>query len=70
LCEQAEALVEGWGQVIFQSANEFNQHNLLRERLFELKDKKEADITWWATKKAGIQSEFLKELDAEAEKTA
>ena len=41
---------------------------MLRERLFELKEKKEADIAWWAAKKAGIQSEFMKELDAEAEK--
>jgi hypothetical protein len=36
--------------------------------LFELKYKKEADIAWWAAKKAGIQSDFMRELDAEAEK--
>jgi translocation protein SEC66 len=43
---------------------------LLRERIFELKDKKEADIAWWAAKKAGIQSEFMKELEEEESKKA
>ncbi|KAF1817970.1 uncharacterized protein K489DRAFT_391440 [Dissoconium aciculare CBS 342.82] len=70
VAQEAEALVPGWGQVIFQSANEFNQHNLLRERIFELKDKKEADIAWWAARKAGIQSEFMKELEEEELKKA
>lgn len=65
---QANAFAPNWGQTIFQSANEMNQNVLLREQVVELQGKLEAEKSWWENKRAGIQSELMKELD-EDEKT-
>ena len=60
----------GWGQVIFQSANEMNQSLLLKQRIAELQSQTESEKTWWEKKKSGIQSDFMKELEEEDSKPA
>lgn len=62
---QANAFVPGWGQVIFQSANEINQNRLLRERTAEIQAKLEGEKSWWEQKRAGTKSELLNELGLE-----
>lgn len=62
---QANAFSPQWGQVIFQSANEINQNRILKERIAELQEKVDAEKAWWEKKRAGISSEFLKELEEE-----
>ncbi|KAF2772107.1 hypothetical protein EJ03DRAFT_372283 [Teratosphaeria nubilosa] len=59
---EANAFSQGWGQVIFQSANEMNQNRILKERMAEIQAQLEKEKTWWDTKRAGIQSEFMKEI--------
>lgn len=54
-----------WGQTIFQSASEMAQNNHIRERLAEIEAKAPAEKEWWENRRAGIQSEFMKELDDE-----
>jgi translocation protein SEC66 len=39
----------------------------LRERLAEITSKTSSEKEWWEKKKAGIQSDFMKELDEEKE---
>ena len=41
------------------------QNNHIRERLAEITAKAPAEKEWWENRKAAIQSEFIKELDAE-----
>lgn len=55
----------GWGQVIFQSANEINQNRLLKERTAEIQAKLEGEKRWWEQKRAGTKSELLNELGLE-----
>ncbi|KAH9825435.1 endoplasmic reticulum translocation complex chain SEC66 [Teratosphaeria destructans] len=62
---QANAFSAGWGQVIFQSANEMNQNRILKERMAEMQAQLEKEKAWWETKRAGIQSEFMKEIGVE-----
>jgi translocation protein SEC66 len=56
--------------VIFQSANEINQNILLKARIAEMQVDLDADKTWWANKRAGIQSQFMAELEGDAEDAA
>ena len=63
---QANGFHQNWGQVIFQSANEINQNNLLKERAAEVQAQLGAEKEWWEGRRAGIQESFMKELDAEA----
>ncbi|KAK1043657.1 Translocation protein S66, partial [Friedmanniomyces endolithicus] len=73
---EANAFAPEWGQVIFQSANEMNQNLLIKQRMAEIQETLEAEKAWWDKKRAGIQSDFMKELEeadgkpAEAEKAA
>lgn len=62
---QANAFVPGWGQVIFQSANEINQNRLLKERTAEIQAKLEGEKSWWEQKRAGAKTELLSELGLE-----
>jgi translocation protein SEC66 len=64
---QANAFTPNWGQVIFQSANEINQNALLKTRISEMQAELDADKTWWENKRAGIQSQFMKELEGDEE---
>jgi len=62
---EANAFTPGWGQIIFQSANEMNQNRIIKERVTELQAQAESEKSWWESKRAGIQTEFMKELDEE-----
>ncbi|KAK7756824.1 Translocation protein S66 [Diatrype stigma] len=62
----ANALAPGWGQTIFQSANEINANTVLRRRLEEIEAKTDAEVEWWEKRRAAIQQDFMKELDNEA----
>lgn len=64
---QANALVPGWGQIIFQSANEIAANKVLRDRLEEIEAQTERDKEWWEKRRASIKNEFIKELDEESE---
>ncbi len=61
---QANALAPNWGQTIFQSANEIAANTTFRKRLDEIQAQTEAEKDWWEKRRASIQSEFMKELDA------
>ncbi|KAK3675665.1 Translocation protein S66 [Recurvomyces mirabilis] len=61
---EANDFSPNWGQVIFQSANEMNQNIVIKQRIAELQEKLASDRAWWDKKKAGIQSDFLKEVGA------
>ncbi|KAK4237849.1 Sec62/63 complex, subunit Sec66 [Achaetomium macrosporum] len=65
---EANALVPGWGQIIFQSANEIAANKALRDRLEEIEAQTERDKEWWEKRRASIKREFMKELDEESEK--
>ncbi|TKA83735.1 hypothetical protein B0A55_00031 [Friedmanniomyces simplex] len=60
---EANAFSPDWGQVIFQSANEMNQNLLIKQRMSEIQEQLESEKAWWEKKRAGIQSDFMKELD-------
>lgn len=64
--QQANAFSPGWGQVIFQSANEINQNIIIKQRIAELSAQTETEKAWWERKRAGIQSEFIKEIEGDA----
>lgn len=68
--EQANGLVPNWGQTIFQSANEIAANTLFRKNIDEIQARTEAEKQWWEKRRASIQSEFMKELDEEAEAKA
>ncbi|KAF7713903.1 Uncharacterized protein PECH_006759 [Penicillium ucsense] len=63
---EANAYVPGWGQVIFQSANEMLNNDLYRARLKEHSEKAAEERAWWDKKKSSIQEEFMKELNEES----
>lgn len=63
--QEANAFAPNWGQTIFQSASEMAQNSHIRERLTDIMGKSEAERKWWESRKAMIQSEFMKELDGE-----
>lgn len=62
---QANGLNPGWGQAIFQSANEIAANTELRERLEEIQAQADKEKEWWEKKRASVQDEFLKELEGE-----
>ncbi|KAK3719018.1 Translocation protein S66 [Vermiconidia calcicola] len=62
---EANAFAPNWGQTIFQSANEINQNNLLKERVAEIQAQLDAEKAWWENRRAGIQSDFMKELETD-----
>ncbi|EMC95208.1 hypothetical protein BAUCODRAFT_46154, partial [Baudoinia panamericana UAMH 10762] len=62
---EANAFAPNWGQVIFQSANEMNQNLLIKQRTAEIQAQLEQEKAWWEKKRAGIQSDFMKEIGAE-----
>ncbi|KAL7629370.1 Translocation protein S66 [Parahypoxylon ruwenzoriense] len=63
---EANALAPGWGQTIFQSANEIAANTMLRTRLDEIESRAAADREWWTKRRETIQKEFMKELDEES----
>lgn len=67
---QANAFAPNWGQTIFQSASEMAQNTHIRERLGEIMSKSTEEKKWWESRKAMIQSDFMKELDEEKTKSS
>ncbi|KAI0817549.1 Sec62/63 complex, subunit Sec66 [Xylaria sp. FL0064] len=65
---EANALAPGWGQTIFQSANEIAGNTILRTRLEEIESRMEADKQWWAKRREAIKEDFMKELDEDSAK--
>ncbi|KAF4627106.1 hypothetical protein G7Y89_g11051 [Cudoniella acicularis] len=61
---EANALSPNWGQHIFQSANEIAARHIFQTRLDEIQAQTEPEKEWWEKRRASIQSEFMKELDA------
>ncbi|KAI8940315.1 hypothetical protein NX059_004011 [Plenodomus lindquistii] len=68
--QEANAFAPNWGQTIFQSASEMAQNTHIRDRLTEIMSKTKEEQEWWAARKAGIQSAFMKELDDEKVKSS
>jgi len=62
---EANAYVPNWGQVIFQSAKEFANNNVFRQRIHEFQQKASEEREWWGRKKASIQEGFMIELEQE-----
>lgn len=42
-----------------------NQNLLIKQRVAELQEQLDSEKAWWETKRAGIQSDFMKELEAD-----
>lgn len=61
--KQANAYVPGWGQTIFQSANEMMNNDIYRKRMDDQQKKLEEERQWWSKKKTSIQEGFMKELN-------
>ncbi|TVY59443.1 Translocation protein sec66 [Lachnellula suecica] len=66
---EANALTPNWGQTIFQSANEIAAGTLLRKKLEDIQAQAPTEKEWWEKRRASIQSDFMKELDAPATAT-
>lgn len=47
-----------------------NQNRLLKERVTELRSQLEAERAWWDKKRAGISSNFMKELEEDGKAEA
>lgn len=60
---QANAYAAGWGQTIFQSANEIANNTTLRQKVKAQQASVNEEREWWDRKKASIQEGFMKELD-------
>ncbi|TGO18140.1 hypothetical protein BTUL_0012g00850 [Botrytis tulipae] len=67
---EANGLAPNWGQTIFQSANEIYTNNQFRKSLDDIQARTQSEKEWWEKRRASIQSEFMKELDQEAEAKA
>lgn len=63
---KANDFTPGWGQTIFQSANEMANNAILRKRVDEHQAKVQEEQEWWDRKRASIQEGFMKELDEES----
>ncbi|KAI9902997.1 hypothetical protein N3K66_002349 [Trichothecium roseum] len=64
--QEANALAQGWGQFIFQSAHELTANAKIRERTDEFFGQVAAEREWWEKRRGQIESQFIKELDDEA----
>jgi len=63
---QANAFSPNWGPTIFQSANEMMNHAIIRSRIEEVQAQAKVEREWWDKRRARIESDFMKELDASA----
>ncbi|KAI9806800.1 MAG: translocation protein S66 [Piccolia ochrophora] len=61
---EANAFAPNWGQTIFQTANEMAANSILRQRTEEIQAQVDLEKEWWEQRRANIQSNFMKELDA------
>ncbi|KAI1434591.1 Sec62/63 complex, subunit Sec66 [Xylaria sp. CBS 124048] len=67
---EANALAPGWGQTIFQTANEIVTNTILRTRLEEIEGRTEADKEWWEKRRETIKDEPKAELVDDSTKEA
>lgn len=56
--------------MIFQSANEINQNILVKQKIADMQSQLESEKVWWENKKAGIQSQFMQELEGNERPTS
>ncbi|KAI1383176.1 Sec62/63 complex, subunit Sec66 [Hypoxylon trugodes] len=63
---EANALAPGWGQTIFQSANEIAANTMLRTRLDEIENRATTDKEWWEKRRETIKKDFMKELEEDS----
>ncbi|KAA8913898.1 Sec62/63 complex, subunit Sec66 [Sphaerosporella brunnea] len=62
---EADAYQDGWGQVIFKTANEMVNHERIRERAARVATEATAERAWWDQKKSeraavGLASKYRK----------
>ncbi|CAG8947284.1 unnamed protein product [Penicillium salamii] len=69
VASEANAYVPGWGQTIFQSANEMLNNEIYRKRMEEQASNVEEERKWWDKKKTSIQEGFMKELEEDSSAT-
>ncbi|EFR01916.1 translocation protein sec66 [Nannizzia gypsea CBS 118893] len=65
VASEANAYTPGWGQVIFQSANEMFLNNMARTDINAFQATVTEEKEWWDRKRASIQEGFMKELEQE-----
>lgn len=58
---QANGIAQGWGQVIFQTANEIAANTELRKKLEEIESTLPAEKEWWEKRRAAIEAELMSE---------
>lgn len=59
--QEANAFKEGWGQYIFQSANEMVNAERLREHAKKIEAQAPADRAWWDEKRSRAEKELFGE---------
>ena len=62
---EANALAAGWGQSIFQSANEMAANARLRDRIAEMQSKAPEEREWWDRKRKDMEAQLMSELEQE-----
>ena len=60
---QANAFQQGWGQTIFQSANEMMNRQVLGERLGRIQKEIPAEKERWERQREAVREGFMRELD-------
>ena len=65
---EANALANGWGQTIFQSAGEMVQNRMLRGKLDGVKESVQGEKARWDQTREDTRRNFEKELEESAEK--
>ena len=58
---EANAFAEGWGQMIFQTANEMVNHDRVRERIDRVAEDATGERKWWDERRARSSRELLGE---------
>lgn len=64
---EANAYKEGYGQIIFNTANEMFAHDKLRERAAQVEEQAEAERKWWDAKRARSEKELLGEETSDSD---
>lgn len=64
--KEANALQPGWGQIIFQTANEINQNDILRKQLSVIEEEKRVDVEWWEKRRGEVEAELLSEAPVDS----
>ncbi|KAI1823984.1 Sec62/63 complex, subunit Sec66 [Xylaria intraflava] len=60
---EANALAPGWGQTIFQSANEIVTNTILRDRLEEIEGHTQSEKDWWEKRREIVTEDPQKTLE-------